>query len=791
MAELMSNKTGLHHGDNYHQFCRLLGRIKANFQLSEFVKFSGFVDWLRYAADFTVTSIQNWQWSRNSIHYLLAMWVRLVSAVPYVRADTGEHGFTQTFETQVKRVVECYLTSMLDSAVTVQNELDGEDDPLDDEGSLKEQLEKLPTLCRFLYADTAKVILERFDAIKSRYQQLGGATNTSANNGGGNSEVKICELQLSWLVYVIGSIIGGHSWNQSSFEDGTEIIDGQLSKRVFQLTQLTDLNIMRTDGRGRCDIHLEMAYLYYFDNFRRVYMFCWDSSQTSRSVMGVSADGGPSTKAKIYQRMFESMEMGNNTQITNLIINKIGNNLKFWPAEHDVIGDTLDLFLDMSQGYSSSKLLLTLDSVKFLLNNHNADHFPFLLNPGNIRHRTTFHATLTRLLFTFSSEEMPMTFEKFLEPTLNTLTQLGQLGNQELRSEQVKWPLIGVLRDLRGIASSLHNRRTYVSLFDALYPRHFPLFVRIAELWYDTNEVTTSLLKFMKEFVHNKANRVNFDQSSPNGILLFRNTSSIIVGYGRQQLAVQKENYNENEIYKKRYKGLSITLEVLSSALLGNYVCYGVFALYNDPALDSALETAIEIVLSVPIDDMISFTKLSKSCFEFLEILFRSHLSIVLKKDSQTFERVMSIVHEGLQSSDSSLSAQCATTIDHLSTFYFTNSGKNKEDVIRLNEHLANNPNLFFGLTTTLFNLLLFGAAGNHWAIMKPMLSLMLSSEQSFTAYKEQLMSTQSTDAQLKLNEAFQKLINDVNRNLESTNRDRFTQKLTAFRVSARSFLTL
>jgi len=57
--------------------------------------------------------------------------------------------------------------------------------------------------------------------------------------------------------------------------------------------------------------------------------------------------------------------------------------------------------------------------------------------------------------------------------------------------------------------------------------------------------------------------------------------------------------------------------------------------------------------------------------------------------------------------------------------------------------------------------------------------------------YKDQLMQTQNPDAQLKLNEAFQKLINDVSRNLESTNRDRFTQKLTAFRVSTRSFLTL
>ena len=74
---------------------------------------------------------------------------------------------------------------------------------------------------------------------------------------------------------------------------------------------------------------------------------------------------------------------------------------------------------------------------------------------------------------------------------------------------------------------------------------------------------------------------------------------------------------------------------------------------------------------------------------------------------------------------------------------------------------------------------------------MRPMLSLMLASESSFTAYKDDLMSTQDAANQALLNEAFNKLLADVNRSLESSNRDRFTQKLTAFRVTTRGFLTL
>ena len=43
----------------------------------------------------------------------------------------------------------------------------------------------------------------------------------------------------------------------------------------------------------------------------------------------------------------------------------------------------------------------------------------------------------------------------------------------------------------------------------------------------DTPEVTTALLKFMAEFVLNKTQRLTFDSSSPNGILLFREVSKV------------------------------------------------------------------------------------------------------------------------------------------------------------------------------------------------------------------------------------------------------------------------
>lgn len=70
-----------------------------------------------------------------------------------------------------------------------------------------------------------------------------------------------------------------------------------------------------------------------------------------------------------------------------------------------------------------------------------------------------------------------------------------------------------------------------------------------------------------------------FDQSSPNGILLFREASKILVAFGSRIL----QQPVQSDVYKEKYKGISISLNVLTCALSGNYVNFGVFALYNDP----------------------------------------------------------------------------------------------------------------------------------------------------------------------------------------------------------------
>ena len=64
-------------------------------------------------------------------------------------------------------------------------------------------------------------------------------------------------------------------------------------------------------------------------------------------------------------------------------------------------------------------------------------------------------------------------------------------------------------------------------LFSWMYPAHFPAMLLCLEAWADTPEVTTAILKFAAEFVLNKGQRLTFDTSSANGILLFREVSQV------------------------------------------------------------------------------------------------------------------------------------------------------------------------------------------------------------------------------------------------------------------------
>lgn len=123
--------------------------------------------------------------------------------------------------------------------------------------------------------------------------------------------------------------------------------------------------------------------------------------------------------------------------------------------------------------------------------------------------------------------------------------------------------------------------------------------------------------------VQNRSQRLQFDISSPNGILLFREASKVICTYGKIDWSISKVktiikmrcsfagnrimNFDvpKNQLYPMRLKGISICFTMLKAALSGNYVNFGVCKLYGDETLDNVLDVTTKLILTIPQTDLL------------------------------------------------------------------------------------------------------------------------------------------------------------------------------------------
>ena len=339
-------------------------------------------------------------------------------------------------------------------------------------------------------------------------------TNLPIGSHPGNLEV--CEGRLTWLVYIVGAVIRGRL--SCSSAEPQETLDGDLAFRVFQLIQVMDMGFHGTRYGAESRQRLDLAVLNFFGNFRKVYV----GEQAMHS-------------SKVYVQLSERMGLHDHLMVMNLTVTKITMNLKSFAQCSKVVEASLNLLQDLAVGFMSGKLLLRLDAIKGTLLAHTPDHFPFLAHYVNTRNRTIFYATLGRLLFMDDSAEK---FHAFMAPFGDLCDRLAATDAHTFRTHEVKHTLIGLFRDLRGIASSANSRRTYGLLFDWMYPRHTGLLLRAMENFADDPQVSTPLLKFVAEFVLNKTQRLTFEPSSVNGILLFREVSKLIVAYGQRVISL-------------------------------------------------------------------------------------------------------------------------------------------------------------------------------------------------------------------------------------------------------------
>lgn len=759
IKHILENPQSLADANNYHEFCRLLARLKSNYQLGELVKVESYPETIGLIAKFTITSLQMWQFAPNSIHYLLSLWQRMVASVPYVKASEPH-----LLETYTPEVTHAYISSRLESVTAVIR--DGLEDPLDDLGMVQQQLDQLSTIGRCEYEKTCALLVQLFDQSAQAYQDLLSSPSTS------QLDTAIQEGRLTWLVYIIGAAIGGRvSFNTADEHDA---MDGELICRVLQLMNLTDSRL----PQGGCE-KLELAMLSFFEQFRKIYV----GDQIQKT-------------SKVYRRLSEVLGLTDESMVLSVFIRKIITNLKYWSSSEQIISKTLQLLNDLSVGYSSVRKLVKLEEVQFMLNNHTSENFPFLGNSmqiSDMRCRSIFYTSLGRLLLVDLGEDEEK-FEQFMMPLTAAFDAVGNmLASAEtsvFNSEEAKKILIGLARDLRGLAFAFNTKTSYMMLFEWIYPTYTPILHRAVELWFHDPTVTTPVLKLMAELVQNRSQRLQFDVSSPNGILLFRETSKMIVNYGTRILTLGE--IPKDQIYPLKLKGISICFSMLKSALCGGYVNFGVFRLYGDSALDDALNTFVKMLLSVPQSDLLNYPKLSQTYYVLLECLAQDHMNFLSSLEPQLFLYILSSISEGLTALDTMVCSGCCAALDHLVTYLFkrlSKSGKKQrtgttpsaddEACLRV---LELHPEILQQMLSTNLNIVIFEDCRNQWSMSRPLLGLILLNEEYFNQLRQNIISSQLPEKQGVMAQWFENLMDGIERNLQTKNRERFTQNLSVFR---------
>ena len=114
-----------------------------------------YVEWIGLVAQLTIDSLNSWQWAAGSVYYLLGLWSRLVSSMPYLKGDSPSQ-----LEANVPKITRAYITSRLESVGLLLQQGGGGalDELLDSEEALGEQLECLPFLVRFQYEKSAAFV---------------------------------------------------------------------------------------------------------------------------------------------------------------------------------------------------------------------------------------------------------------------------------------------------------------------------------------------------------------------------------------------------------------------------------------------------------------------------------------------------------------------------------------------------------------------------------------------------------------------------------------------------------
>ncbi|KAI1719305.1 exportin-7-B [Ditylenchus destructor] len=761
---VLDSPAKLQEPENFHQFCRILSRLKASYQVSELVKCQDFSALLPMITQFTLQSLRMVEsFTQNSVYYLMSFWSRMAGSLSYSRVDV------EFISESVPQVCTAFIQSRIYLCEVVVR--DGLDDPLDDHGTIKQLMELFTVVSRRDYKRTAQDLILLFD------ENMSVLTQAALNN----DALTIARKRLIWIITMMAAGVNGKTASNSC-EIDDDVYDGEVVSRVWKLMRVTDTHLS-AQQQATTDIQLEFAYLYLMDEFRKAYI----SDQIQR-------------ESRVYEKLNVELGIGDDAAALRFYAQKIITNLKFWGHHDRLLAATLGLLGDLTVGFANVRRLLKTEEIQLLLKNHST--FDFVSSNNNLKimkSRTNFYTALVRLLNLELDDDASM-FEMFMEPIsakfkeVYELFQQGNIGSANQQSIQML--VIGLCRDLRGVASSCSKKSTFNLLLNWTLPEVFAVLQGAVQLWADVANVMTPIMKLVQELTLNRQSRLSYDMHSCVSVILFREVSKIICDYGTRLLALPPVPKDQH--YKERVKNIGVICGTLRHVLSGGYLPFGVFWIYGDNCLNNSLDVAFKLFVRLQEEDLLAYSKISQCLYYWLDIVTRDNMAYVSKLDDDIFLAVLKAVHKGILCIDTTIISSSCTILDQILDYLFERMSRTQttralvtrepegDNCVRAIEKA---PNLLYELLTSILSQLLFEEVKCQWSMSRPLLGLIIANGDRFTQWKNDFITRQPQPARVALEQSFAKLMDGIKMNVSIKNKDNFTQNLSSFRKEVETIL--
>ncbi|KAJ9065869.1 hypothetical protein DSO57_1015297 [Entomophthora muscae] len=763
LTEILVSGHGLNDVDNHHEFCRVLARFRTTFQLSNIADRDIYWKWIKALGDFTISSLGNWEMYPNSLPYLMGVWVKIVASSWNLSPAGNGNMMGAELHVIPSQIFNVFLESRF-RHVEQMTDPDYFYEDMLDRPELLETLEHIATIARYRYMLSSDLLINTHAEVMREYDEaLANAAPDVTNK-----ELQTCEGKLAWIVYSTGALLAGRIAYQSVDEE--DIADADLSARVFRLVEPSN-SLIGQMGR-RMATHqtkqLNFALLYFFDQFQASYI----SNVSYRVTL-------------VYTRMAQLSTIQDAGVALGIMLQRILANLQSqWADADKLIESSIHLLARLASGYNVVRKLRTMSQMEYLLTHHSPHHFAFMLNPANISHRARFYEALGRIIF--SGEETSPLLDDFLNVFDASFQDLAAIEDPaDYFMDTVKFAVSGLARDLQGLLFSALTRKNFSLLYDWFSSNYSQHMMRACQLYADSTEEDpdsvikplVALLKFYGELVMNRAQRLNFPIESAGGVILFRQVSVLMCSIAQRITRLSERTGSVPTSHIKLVVGY---LRIMRHLFKGNYICFGVFALYNDPSLTNFYQAYFQLINAISPHEVFIHLKLRNIYFDLLELFIEDHLPSIGFMDNRAFVTINQVLARGVQNStEVHISSSACRSLDLLVMLLYKNRDKGNQ--YYLNQLYATHEDLLALLFDSMFSTILETELSNLWAYSRPVLSFLTYNRQLFVDFSRRLLSHQIEASRAPLEQLLSRLVENIQEDMEPKTREILTNRLSNF----------